>query len=108
MVVLQIFPSTNLILIFNRNRAALQLSGMVGENSTWGEEVVISGLYDKVSVSVGQYHFETDGFRKNAFLWDNIYDFFIQASLTPSTSVQGEFRYRYLKGGDLGLRYFRG
>ena len=92
--------------LFNRNRAALQLSGMVGENSTWGEEVVISGLYDKVSASAGQYHFETDGFRKNAFLWDNIYDFFIQASLTPSTSVQGEFRHRYLKGGDLGLRYF--
>ena len=80
--------------LFNRNRFALQASGIVGENNTWGEEVVVSGIYNKASFSVGQYHNETDGFRENAFLKDNIYDAFLQYSLLPSTSVQGEFRYR--------------
>ena len=92
--------------IFNRNRAALQTSGMVGENNTWGEEVVVSGIYDNASFSIGQFYNQTDGFRKNAFLWDTIYDAFLQLSLSPRTSIQGEFRYRYTKSGDLGLRFF--
>lgn len=92
--------------LFNRNRFALQMTGIAGENTTLGEEVVVSGIYNRASFSVGQYHNQTDGFRENAFLKDNIYDAFLQMSLAPQTSVQGEFRYRDRKNGDLALRFF--
>ena len=92
--------------LFNRNRFAFQASGMGGEDSTWGGEAVASALYNRFSGSVGYYHNQTDGFRENAFLKDNIYDVFLQMSLSPKTSIQGEFRYRDTQSGDLGLRYF--
>lgn len=92
--------------LFNRNRVAMQASGMVGENSTWGEEAVISGIYDKASFSLGQYYYETDGFRKNNDLKDSIINAFMQFSISPQTSIQGEYRYRNLKNGDLELNFF--
>jgi hypothetical protein len=92
--------------LFNRNRVALQASGIVGENSTWGEEFVASGIYNKASFSLGQFHYTTDGFRINNDLKDNIYNAFLQWSLFPQTTVQGEFRYRDNERGDLGLRFF--
>ena len=78
----------------------------MGNNSTWGEEVVGSGIYNNASFSIGQYHYETDGFRDNAFLRDNIFNAFLQYNLFPQTSIQGEFRYRDFEYGDLQLRFF--
>ena len=92
--------------LFNRNRFALQVSGIAGENTTLGDEIVASGIYDKLSFSVGQYHDQTDGFRENAFINDTIYDVFLQYSLSPQTSIQSEFRSRDTRDGDLGLRFF--
>jgi tetratricopeptide (TPR) repeat protein len=92
--------------LFLRNQLALQASGTVGENSTWGDEVVVSGIHNRISLSAGQYHFETDGFRANNDLDDDIYDVFLQVSITPKTSVQAEFRYRDTDVGDTDLRFF--
>lgn len=92
--------------LFERNRLALQASGIVGENSTLGDDVVVSGLYNALSVSVGQYHFETDGFRVNNDVNDNIYNAFVQFSLSPKTSIQAEYRYRKFDIGDIELRFF--
>ena len=92
--------------LFNRNRIAFQGSGLVGENSTWGGEAVASGVYNQFSTSVGYYHNQTDGFRENAFVKDNIFDAFLQWSPTPQTSIQGEFRYRDIKYGETQLRFF--
>jgi tetratricopeptide (TPR) repeat protein/opacity protein-like surface antigen len=92
--------------LFLRNRFALQASGIVGEDSTMGEEVTVSGLYNKVSFSLGQFHHETDGFRTNNDRDDDIYNVFLQASLTPITSLQAEFRYREFEYGDLSLNFF--
>jgi tetratricopeptide (TPR) repeat protein len=91
--------------IFNRNRVALQASSLIGENSTFGEEVVVSGIYDKASFSIGQYHFDTDGFRKNDDLKDSIVNAFLQISPTPQTSIQAEYRYRETEQGDLQQRF---
>ncbi len=91
--------------LFNRNRLALQASGIVGENSTFGEEVVVSGLYKRGSISVGQYHYQTDGWRDNSDLRDNIVNAFFQYSLTHKTSLQAEYRKRDLKKGDIELRF---
>jgi tetratricopeptide (TPR) repeat protein len=92
--------------IFNRDRVALQLSGLAGENDTYAGEAVISGIYGKVSFSLGYTHFATDGFRTNADQTDDLFNFFLQYELSPTTSVQAEYRYRKNEYGDLALRFF--
>jgi hypothetical protein len=46
--------------LFNRNQMTLSASGLAGGRDTWGDEVVVSGLWNKVSGSVGGMHYETD------------------------------------------------
>jgi tetratricopeptide (TPR) repeat protein len=92
--------------LFNRNQVALQASGIVGSNSTLGNELVASGIYNRASFSVGQYYNDTDGFRDNAQLTDKIYNVFGQYQLSYKTSIQGEYRYRDTENGDIQLRFF--
>jgi outer membrane receptor protein involved in Fe transport len=92
--------------LFNRNRLALQASGVVGGDSTWGDEVVASGVYNNFSMSAGQFHYETNGFRPNDYQKQNIYDVLAQYSLSYETSVQAEFRAKKVDKGDLTLNFF--
>jgi tetratricopeptide (TPR) repeat protein len=93
--------------VFNRDGIAFQVSGLGGENDTWSGEGVIAGIYGKASFSAGYSHFETDGFRPNADQTDDIVTALVQLQLTPSTSVQAEYRHRELETGDLQQRFFR-
>ena len=93
--------------MFERNRVALQANGILGEHETMGDDLVISGLYNKASVSVGQYHYQTEGFRENNDLKDDIYNAFLQYSFSPKTSLQAEYRYRETKNNDPQLRFFQ-
>ncbi len=93
--------------LFNRDRVALQASGIVGSNNTSGEEISVAGIYKNVSVSGGQFHYETNGFRENSDLKDDIANLFVQAALSPDTSVQAEYRRRDTVRGDLVLRFFQ-
>jgi tetratricopeptide (TPR) repeat protein len=92
--------------LFNRDRLALQVSGLGGEQDTWTGEGVLSGLYKNVSFSLGGSHFTTDGFRKNADQRDNLANAFVQVEISPQTSLQAEYRYRKNEYGDLLLRFF--
>ncbi|HWR58839.1 MAG TPA: tetratricopeptide repeat protein [Thermodesulfovibrionales bacterium] len=89
--------------LFNRNRIAFQASGIAGGNSTFGDEVVASGVYKNFALSAGQFHYETKGFRANNDQKQNIYDVFAQYSLSERTSVQAEFRYKDSEAGALEL-----
>ena len=91
--------------LFNRNQAVLQANGLVGSNSTWGAEGIASGIYDKLSLSAGYSHFETDGWRENADQNDDIANVFAQLELTYKTSIQAEYRYRKIENGYLQLRF---
>jgi tetratricopeptide (TPR) repeat protein len=93
--------------LFNRNRIALQGSGLVGENNTAAGEIIAAGLYDKVSFSMGGYGYQTDGFRNNNDLKDSIFNAFLQTSLSPSASLQAEYRYRNLDRGDVRQLFFQ-
>lgn len=93
--------------LFNRDQIALQASGIFGENSTFGGETVISGIYKKASFSAGYTHFQTDGFRKNNDQDDNIANAFLQLELSPNASIQAEYRYRDNEYGDLQLMFFK-
>jgi tetratricopeptide (TPR) repeat protein len=92
--------------IFNRDGVTFQMSGLAGENSTYSGEGVLAGIYKKMSFSLGGFHFKTDGFRTNADQKDSIGNAFLQFELSPSTSIQGEYRYRRAERGDLQLRFF--
>jgi tetratricopeptide (TPR) repeat protein len=91
--------------LFNRNRLALQASGVYGNNDTIGGEIVQSGVLGKVSYSVGGFKYKSDGFRENNDLKQDIYNVFTQISLSHKTSVQAEFRYKDVEKGDLELRF---
>ncbi|TVM01128.1 MAG: TonB-dependent receptor, partial [Candidatus Brocadia sp. WS118] len=87
--------------LMERNRLQLVASGIVGSNSTLGDEVVASALFDRASISVGQFHYDTKGFRSNNDQTHNIYNAFVQYAVTPKFNVQAEFRRRESEHGDL-------
>jgi tetratricopeptide (TPR) repeat protein len=91
--------------LFNTDRLTLQLGGIAGGENTFGDEVVFSGVQGKASFSVGQFHYETDGFRENNDQKQDIYDAFVQYSLSYKTSVQAEFRARDFNHGDLEVKF---
>jgi tetratricopeptide (TPR) repeat protein len=92
--------------LFERNRLAGLLSGLIGENDTYAGEAVISGIYGRASFSIGYSHFETDGFRLNSDQTEDLVSVFLQYEITAQTSVQAEYRYRESERGDLRLRFF--
>ena len=87
--------------LFTRNRFALQASGVFGSNYTLGDEVTQSGVWNNLSYSLGQFHFQTDGFRENNDLNVNIYNAFVQAKISPTLNVQAEVRHRDVDSGNL-------
>ena len=89
--------------LFKRNQANVVLSGMAGEMGTGSGEAVVGGIYNNWSFSLGASRFKTDGFRDNNDQSDNIGNAFIQAALSPDTSLQFEYRRRETKNGDLNL-----
>ena len=93
-------------LMVNRNRITSLTSGLVGSFNTVGVEQVAAGIYDKLSYSVGLSTFNTDGWRTNANQNEWLGNVFLQYALSPSTSVQGEYRHRRSERGDLQLNFF--
>jgi ferric-dicitrate binding protein FerR (iron transport regulator) len=91
--------------LFERDRYLLQMSAVGGRNATWGDELVHSGVQGRYSYSLGQFHYETDGFRKNGDLSRDIYNAFFQVVVTPKTSIQFELRRAEADKGDLTLRF---
>ncbi len=92
--------------LFLRNRLALQASGLVGDNNTLGDEVVQSGVVRRHSYSLGQFHYDTDGFRDNNDYQQDIYNVFLQSTLSHNSSAQIELRHTDIDEGDRGLRFF--
>jgi Tfp pilus assembly protein PilF len=91
--------------LFYRNRLALQANGVAGGNDTLGNDLVLSGVYDKASFSFGQFHFESDGFRENNDQNRNLYNLFAQVNPWHSTSFLAEYRASDSQFGDLPLRF---
>ena len=94
--------------IYNRNGLAFQSNDLLGGNGTSGQEQIVSGLRDNVSFSMGYTQFHSAGWRDNSSQKDAIGNAFVQMELSPQTSIQAEYRYRYLKTGDLDMRYLNG
>jgi len=91
--------------LMERNKPQIVASGIVGSNSTLGNEVVASMQRDRASVSLGQFHYETHGFRENNDQKHNIYNGFFQYALTPKLNIQAEVRRRETEHGDIMLNF---
>lgn len=51
--------------MFVREKPWLSVSGLGGSNHTGAGEVTLSGVYDRFSYALSQYHYETQGYREN-------------------------------------------
>ena len=91
--------------LFNRDGVTFQTSAVAGENGTYSGEGVLAGIYKKLSVSLGGFHYQTDGWRTNADQNDNVANAFMQMEITPATSVQAEYRHRDVTRGEVELRF---
>ena len=91
--------------LFERNRWRLLTSMFGGNNSTWGDEVVLSGLYDRWGASLGQFHADTGGFRANSDAESDLYNAFFQVAVTPALNVQAEYQRHESEAGDLRLTF---
>ncbi len=87
--------------LFVRNRPTLFVSGLGGNQETWGDEVIVSGLTDRFAYSFGQFHYQNDGYRPNNDLENNLYNLFVQTTVTPDFSLQAEYRHRETIDGSL-------
>ncbi len=91
--------------LFTRSGLDLQLNAIGGNNGTAGDDLILTGLGEKLAFSFGQFHYETDGWRDNNDLEQDIYDAFLQLSPNSSTSVQFEYRRQDAESGDLAFSF---
>jgi tetratricopeptide (TPR) repeat protein len=87
--------------LYARNRLSLQGNALIASDDTFGDEIIVSGLHDRFSFSLGQYHYKTDGFRENSDIDYDLYNLFGQYMLTPDLTIQGEYKYLDTTFGDL-------
>jgi tetratricopeptide (TPR) repeat protein len=91
--------------LFVRDRVGVQINALGGNRDTHGDDVVVTGLWDRFSVSLGHFHYGTDGFRANNDLDQETRSFFVQAAVTPRLNLQAEHRRRAVTRGDLDLNF---
>lgn len=91
--------------LYTRDGASLQLSGLIGGNATWADDLTVSGLLGGLGYSLGQFHYESDGYRPNNDLQHDIGSVFLNYALTPEAHVQFEHRDRRTEFGDLRLLF---
>ena len=87
--------------LFIKDGVSFVGNGTFGSNDLWSEDAILSGVYKNFAASFGQFHFETDGFQKNADLKQDIYNGFIQVALTNKFSVQAEVSRVEIESGDV-------
>ena len=87
--------------LFTRNGVSAQLNALFGTEETFSNDLILSAIHNNLSLSAGQFHYESDGYRENNDQTQNIYNLFAQYSFSPEFSLQLEARHRDLEFGDL-------
>ncbi|UCH80686.1 MAG: TonB-dependent receptor [Nitrospiraceae bacterium] len=91
--------------IFNRNQTSLQVSAVAGNHDTYGHEATVSGIYDKISISAGNFLYTTEGFRENNDQETTLKNVFSQVNLSHNINIQFEFRSNETEQGDPELTF---
>ena len=91
--------------LYERDRVRMLAAAFGGNQNTFGDEVLLTGSYRAFTLSLSQFHSDTDGFRRNADVQNDLYDAFAQVAVTPSLSVQAEYRSRDTDQGNINLNF---
>ena len=91
--------------LFAKDGLFFQANGLIGNNNTKGDDVIVAGINDNFSFSLGQYHYETDGFRTNNALNEDVVNVFAQYTVTPKLSLQAEWRRHDSDHGDIDMNF---
>ena len=91
--------------LFQKDGWQINGTGVAGTQNTIGNELAATALWGRTSVSIGQYYFDTDGFRANDHLQHKIYTAFGQVQATDNLSLQAEYRRRETNQGDRSLDF---
>ena len=86
--------------LFVQDRPTLFASAFGGNQNTYGDELIVAGLTGQFSYSMGQFHYQSNGFRDNDDVENNLYNLFVQTAVTPTLNLQAEYRYRETIAGD--------
>ncbi|MEW8507123.1 MAG: FecR domain-containing protein [Candidatus Thiodiazotropha sp.] len=92
--------------LFIQSGATLLIDGFVAGNDTWGEDVIVSYLHNRFSLSLGQYHYESDGFRDADWLEKDTLTAFAQLNITPETMLQLELSEGDQENGYLNQHFY--
>ncbi|MEJ2423504.1 MAG: FecR domain-containing protein [Candidatus Thiodiazotropha sp.] len=92
--------------LFAQSGPSVLIDGFTAGNSTWGDDVIASYMHNRFSISLAQYHYESDGFRELDWLDKDTKSAFLQVDLTPSTMVQFEYSDDEQENGDLNQHFF--
>jgi tetratricopeptide (TPR) repeat protein len=91
--------------LFQQNKISLRSSGVVGGNETLGDEVVMSGIQDNFSYSLGQFRYQSEGYRLNNDQESDIFNAYAQQRISVDTSIFMEVRHTEREYGDLLLLF---
>lgn len=87
--------------LVQRNGLNLQLAAAAGSQDRRSDEVIHTGLWNNFSYSLGQAHYETEGFRQNNDLTLDSYNAFLQWQPVSMLGLQAEYRHREAEYGYL-------
>jgi tetratricopeptide (TPR) repeat protein len=83
--------------LFDANGVQVDLSGLIG---SIGNEAAVTILHDGISLRLGQFYYETNGFRRNNDVDHLVLDAQAKVSVTPWLDLFAEYRFRETEGGD--------
>ena len=89
--------------LFNQDEVLVSVEGIVGELDTLGNQIVLSGLVNRLSFALSQFHYETEGFVGNDSAERTVYDVFVHGQVSDAASVQLDVQRSEL---DVGQTFF--
>ena len=91
--------------LFESNGLQPALSLLSGSNDTNGLEGVVTGTYDNLSISLGAFDYESDGWRENNAQDQELGNLFVQWAVSPVLNLQAEISSRETSEGDLAFNF---
>ncbi len=92
--------------LFTRNTTNVTADTVIGTHNTLGNNLILSGINKNFSYSIGQYHYESNGFRPNNHQKVDLLDVFAQVEIGDNSSIQIERNDSRTHHGDLSMRFY--
>jgi tetratricopeptide (TPR) repeat protein len=90
---------------FDSDGVRVVASGSGGTQDSFGDEVSVTAKHKGVSVGVGQFHYQTEGFTTNNDVTHDVVSVQGKAQLNPWLGLFAEYRYRNTENGDRMLEF---